>query len=144
MVLITRTDELSLDNQVAQVSQHRFYRWSRRSRNPDAFQAPFVTGEVIHASNNLRIRVTGLQQLSGGKAVQGMLQTAPPTEYSLPAVRPISAGFVIQHLEFSGTDLIDAIDASGNPKRYAATQIDFYRLRSRQRLVIVVPQPPSE
>src|SRR3954452_10574037 len=57
VVLVRRANELSLDNQVAQISEHAGDRSPRRLRDAPAFLTALATREVIDARLDGRIRV---------------------------------------------------------------------------------------
>src|SRR5580700_3617420 len=116
IALIRCPDELSLDDQVAQVSKHLCDVILLRRLDPDALQLPLVAREVVDAGNDLWVLVTGLEQCDGGESIQRVLETTPSIERPLPLIPPEAASLIVEHLERSLTDLVNSINATSYPE----------------------------
>src|SRR3954467_2728005 len=67
-----------------------------------------------------------------------MLKPPATIEDSLPVFAPVAAGLVINDAELRRTDLVDAIDASGDAERQAAAKIDVDRLGAGELLTLLL------
>ena len=132
---------MAAGNHFAQVGQHRTDRRERRGLDSDALASPFVAGEVVDPAAHLRLLVAGLEQFDGGQSIERVLQTTPAREDALPAVAPVAAGLVVQHLERGRADFVDAVDPSRDSEGHAVAQTDRDRLRTRERLLVAIQRP---
>ena len=141
VALVRRSDERAADNHFAQVGQHRPDRRERGSLDTDTLAPPFVAGEVVDRAAHLRLLVACLEQFKGGQPVERVLQATPAGEDPLPAVAPVAAGLVVQHLERGRAHFVDAVDPSRDLERHAVAKADRHRLRTRERFLVAIQRP---
>jgi hypothetical protein len=110
--------------------------------DPEALLPTLVAGKVIDARYDLGVRVFAPKQCDRGQAVERVLKATAAVERAFPVVAPESAGFVVEHFE-RGADLVNPIDAAGDPERQSRAEIDVYWFGARQRLRVGLQGTPE-
>src|SRR4051812_3237560 len=137
-LVVCGMNKRAVHDQLTQVGENRCGLGERWRGNAHALALPLMAREVVLGAGHFRPFVSRPQQLYGGQTVERMLKPPTPIEDSLPVVAPVAAGLVINDAELRRTDLVDAIDASGDAERQAAAKIDVDRLGAGELLTLLL------